>query len=186
MPVEPDAALVERLRAELPEAPGARIRRLEADLGFQLAEDLVTSGRDELYGRVAGDRTAVANVIMNQLAGTGVDPTAVDAAELGRLVEARDRIPRASFAEAIAKVGEPGFSADAYLAQEVVSDSSELEPVVARVLDANPGQVAAYRGGKEGLLGFFVGQVLKELGGNADPRVVSDLVRKRLLSGGSA
>jgi len=165
VPVEPEAELVARLRAELPEAPGARIRRLESELGFELAEDLVTSGRDELFGRVAGDRTAVANVIM---------------IELGRLVEARDRIPRAAFDEAIAKLGDPGFSADAYLAQELVSDSSELEPVVARVLEANPDQVAAYRGGKEGLLGFFVGQVLKETGGSADPRVVSDLVRARL------
>ena len=185
VPVEPDAALVERLRAELPEAPGVRIRRLEVELGFELADGLVTSGRDGLYSRVAGDRKAVANVIMNQLAATGVDPFAVDAAELGRLVEARERIPRAAFDEAIGKAGDPGFSADAYLAQEVVSDTSELEPVVAGVIDANPGQVAAYRGGKEGLLGFFVGQVMKEMSGNADPRVVSELVRVRLNEGGS-
>jgi Asp-tRNA(Asn)/Glu-tRNA(Gln) amidotransferase B subunit len=51
---------------------------------------------------------------------------------------------------------------------------------VARILEANPGQVAAYRGGKEGLLGFFVGQVMKETGGKANARAVSELVRERL------
>ena len=49
-----------------------------------------------------------------------------------------------------------------------------------RILEANPGQVAAYRGGKEGLLGFFVGQVMKETGGKANARVVSELVREKL------
>ena len=53
-------------------------------------------------------------------------------AELAKLVEARDRIPRQSFDEAISKLGEPGFSAAPYLAQEAVSDASELEPIVER------------------------------------------------------
>ena len=48
------------------------------------------------------------------------------------------------------------------------------------ILEENPGQVAAYRGGKEGLLGYFVGQVMKETQGKANPRVVSDLVREKL------
>ena len=75
---------------------------------------------------------------------------------------------------------EPAFSADPYLAQEAVSDTAELEPIVARILEENPGQVAAYRNGKEGLLGFFVGQVMKETQGKANPRVVSELVRAKL------
>jgi aspartyl-tRNA(Asn)/glutamyl-tRNA(Gln) amidotransferase subunit B len=48
------------------------------------------------------------------------------------------------------------------------------------VLESNPGQVAAYRSGKEGLLGFFVGQVMKETQGKADPKVVNDLLREKL------
>ena len=112
--------------------------------------------------------------------GAGVEPGAVAAGELARLVEARERLPRTAFDEAIGKLGEPGFSADPYLAQEAVSDTDELEPIVARVLEANPGQVEAYRGGKEGLLGFFVGQVMKETQGKANARVVSELVRAKL------
>ncbi|MGH3011944.1 MAG: Asp-tRNA(Asn)/Glu-tRNA(Gln) amidotransferase subunit GatB, partial [Gaiellaceae bacterium] len=77
--VEPPAEMVERARAEIGELPGARIRRLEEEVDFDLAYGLVTSGRDELYVRVPGDdRRAVANVLMNQLAAAGVDPAKVD------------------------------------------------------------------------------------------------------------
>src|SRR4029453_17853412 len=86
VPVEPPREMIDRLRAEVPELPGARIRRLEAGIGFALAEGLVARGRDSLYERVAGDRRAVANVIMNQLAGAGVDPGAVDTGELAKPV----------------------------------------------------------------------------------------------------
>jgi Asp-tRNA(Asn)/Glu-tRNA(Gln) amidotransferase B subunit len=48
------------------------------------------------------------------------------------------------------------------------------------VLRANPDQVAAYRGGKEGLLGFFVGRVMKETGGKANPKVVNERLREKL------
>jgi aspartyl-tRNA(Asn)/glutamyl-tRNA(Gln) amidotransferase subunit B len=183
VPLEPPAELVERLREELPELPGARIRRIERELDLDRAVVLVTGGLDGLWQATVAagaDRVGAANVIANQLVGAGVDPAAVPPAALARLVDARDRIPRQAFDEAISKLGEPGFSADHYLAQEAVSDTSELEPVVERILAANPGQVDAYRGGKEGLLGFFVGQVMKETKGKANPRVVNDLVREKL------
>jgi aspartyl-tRNA(Asn)/glutamyl-tRNA(Gln) amidotransferase subunit B len=178
--VEAPAELVERLRAELPELPGARIRRLESEVGFDLAEGLVTSGRDRLYERVSGDRRAVANVIMNQLAGAGVDPDGVDPGELSKLVEARDRIPRARFDEAIARAGQPGFSADPYLGEAAISDAGELDPIIEQILASNPSQVEAYRGGKDGLLGFFVGQVMKATEGKANPKVVNERLREKL------
>jgi aspartyl-tRNA(Asn)/glutamyl-tRNA(Gln) amidotransferase subunit B len=180
VPIEPPAELVERARSELPELPGARIRRLAGELDHATAADLVTSGRDSLYERVPGDRRAVANVLMNQFAAAGVDPGAVDADELGKLIEARSRIPRDRFLEALAKSGDPGFAAEAYLGDGLVADTSELEPIVDRILEANPGQVESYRGGKEGLLGFFVGQVMRETQGKADPKVVNKLLRAKL------
>ena len=61
-----------------------------------------------------------------------------------------------------------------------MSDTDELAPIVDSVLAANPGQVEAFRNGKDGLLGFFVGQVMKETRGTADPRVVNELVRAKL------
>ena len=55
-----------------------------------------------------------------------------------------------------------------------------LEPIVDAILAANPAQVEQYRGGKDGLLGFFVGQVMKETKGEADARAVNELVRAKL------
>jgi aspartyl-tRNA(Asn)/glutamyl-tRNA(Gln) amidotransferase subunit B len=183
VPVEPPSELVERLRAELPELPAERIRRIGDALDHERALVLVTGGLDGLWERTVAagaDGVAAANVIANQLVGAGVDPAVVDSAELSRLVEARERIPRKAFDEAIVRVGERGFSADPYLAQEAVSDTASLEPVVDAILAANPGQVEQYRGGKQGLLGFFVGQVMKETQGTADARAVSELVRAKL------
>jgi aspartyl-tRNA(Asn)/glutamyl-tRNA(Gln) amidotransferase subunit B len=183
VPVEPPAELVERLRAELSEPPAARIARLGAELDLERARVLVPGGLDALYEATVAagaDRVAAANVIANNLVGAGVDPSAVPAVELAQLVEARDRIPRQVLDEAISKSGDAGFAAAPYLAQEAVSDASELDPVIDAIIEANPGQVAAFRGGKEGLLGFFVGQVMKETGGTANPRVVSELVREKL------
>jgi aspartyl-tRNA(Asn)/glutamyl-tRNA(Gln) amidotransferase subunit B len=183
VPVQPPPGLVERLRREIPEPPGARVRRLEAGLDFETATGLVTSGRDRLYQAVVAagaDRRAAANVVMNQLAGAGVDADAVDPDELAKLIEGRETIPRGTFAEAIAASGDPGFSAERYLAEAAVSDVSELDPVIDRILAENEAQVSAYRGGKEGLLGFFVGAVMRETQGKANPKVVNERLREKL------
>ncbi len=183
VPLEPERELVERLRAELPEPPAARIRRIERALDLDRAVVLVTGGLDGLWGATVtagADPVAAANVIANVLVGAGVALETVVPTELARLIGARDRIPRRAFDDAISRIGEPGFSADPYLAEEAVTDTGALEPIVDALIAAHPGQAAAYRGGKLGLLGFFVGQVMKETGGSADARVVSDLVRSRL------
>jgi aspartyl-tRNA(Asn)/glutamyl-tRNA(Gln) amidotransferase subunit B len=183
VPVHPPAEVVERLRGESRELPGARIRRIADTLSFYDADVLVTGGLDPLWAAVVdagADPKEAANVLSNQFVATGIDPGAVEPKELAKLVTARAEIPRATFDEALAKVGDAGFSADPYVAQKAVSAVSELDPIVDRVIAANPGQAAAYRGGKEGLLGFFVGQVMKETGGNADPRVVNERVRAKL------
>jgi aspartyl-tRNA(Asn)/glutamyl-tRNA(Gln) amidotransferase subunit B len=180
VPLEPDRELVEGLRDELPELPSARIRRLEREVGFALAEGLVTSGRDALYSRIPGDRGAVANVVMNELAALGLDAAAINAEELGKVIAHRGEIPRAAFAEALAASASAGFSAERYLAVAAIADASELDPVIDRILGENEQQVAAYRGGKEGLLGFFVGQVMKETGGKANPKVVNERLREKL------
>jgi aspartyl-tRNA(Asn)/glutamyl-tRNA(Gln) amidotransferase subunit B len=183
VPVEPPAELVAQLRAELPESPASRIRRLQDELDAERALVLVTGGLDRLWEATVAagaDGMAAANVIANTLVGAGVDAAAVPAAELAQLVEARDRIPRHTFDEAIGKLGEHGFSAAPYLAQEALSDTAELEPLVDRVLAGHPGQVEAYRSGKHGLLGFFVGQVMKETEGRASPKLVNELLRQKL------
>ena len=61
-----------------------------------------------------------------------------------------------------------------------ISDASELEAIVAAVVAANPAQAEQYRGGKQQVIGFFVGQVMKASGGRANPTVVNDLLRRAL------
>ena len=84
------------------------------------------------------------------------------------------------YTKAIEESTSASFVATTYLQQEALSDESELGPIVERVLEANPQQVETYRGGKEGVLGFLVGQVMKETGGKADPKAVNRLLREKL------
>jgi aspartyl-tRNA(Asn)/glutamyl-tRNA(Gln) amidotransferase subunit B len=180
VPVEPPAELVAAMRAELGELPSARVRRLAQEVGFDLAEGLVASGRDRLFERVPGERRAVANVLMNQFAASGVAPEAVNAEELGKLIEARETIPRAAFAEALAASGNGDFSADRYLGEAAISDAAELDPVIERVLEANETQVQSFKAGKEGVLGYLVGQVMRETQGKANPKIVNERLREKL------
>ena len=76
------------------------------------------------------------------------------------------------------------IEADTYLSQTALGDESELAPIIDAVLAANPDQVETYRGGKEGVLGFLVGQVMRETQGKADPKVVNQLLLEKLRSPG--
>jgi aspartyl-tRNA(Asn)/glutamyl-tRNA(Gln) amidotransferase subunit B len=63
---------------------------------------------------------------------------------------------------------------------EQITDRSALEPIVDALLAAHPDKVEEYRGGRDGLLGFFVGQVMRETSGTANPELVQELVREKL------
>jgi aspartyl-tRNA(Asn)/glutamyl-tRNA(Gln) amidotransferase subunit B len=183
VPVNPPVELVERLRTEIGELPSARIARIARTLSFYDADVLVTGGLDRLWSVVVDegvDPKETANVLANAFIATGVDPDRVDPRELAKLVGARSEIQREAFDEALAHIGDDGFAAEPYLAQRTVSDVSALDPIIDEIVAANSGQVAAYRSGKEGLLGFFVGQVMKATGGKADPRVVNERLRTKL------
>jgi aspartyl-tRNA(Asn)/glutamyl-tRNA(Gln) amidotransferase subunit B len=186
VPLEPAKEVVERLQGELPELPGARVRRFEREYGLSFYDAEVLNGSAALaalYERVAldgVDAKAASNVLMNDFVATGVDPAAVNAVELAKVIAARATIPRETFTRALSESGDPEFRADTYLGDTLVADASELEPLVERILADNPEQVAAYKGGKQGLLGFFVGQVMKETQGRADPKVVNQLLEEKL------
>jgi aspartyl-tRNA(Asn)/glutamyl-tRNA(Gln) amidotransferase subunit B len=186
VPLDPEPELVERLRQELPELPGARIRRFEQEFGLSYYDAEVLNGSAALaalYEQVALDGVdpkAASNVLMNEFSATGVDPATVNGTELGKVIAARATIPREAFMRALAESGDPEFTAETYLGETLMADTSELEPLIDRILGDNPGQVASYKGGKAGLLGFFVGQVMKETQGKADPKVVNELLRQKL------
>jgi aspartyl-tRNA(Asn)/glutamyl-tRNA(Gln) amidotransferase subunit B len=164
------------LRSELPELPAARIRRLEPLVGFALANELVSTGNErkaELLAAEGVEWRASANVAMNR-----GDFLAENAAALAEILKAN--VTREALDDAFAKAAAGSIDAADYLAQAAVGDESELAPIIDAILAANPEQVMTYRGGKEGVLGFFVGQVMKETGGKADPKVVNRLVREKL------
>ena len=61
-----------------------------------------------------------------------------------------------------------------------ITDTSAIEEIVDKVIAANPGQVAEYKSGKDKLIGFFVGQVMKETGGKANPGQVNKILKEKL------
>jgi aspartyl-tRNA(Asn)/glutamyl-tRNA(Gln) amidotransferase subunit B len=183
VPIEPPRELVERLRAELPELPGERIRSLADELGFDAALELVTTGNDWKARRLNDsgmDMQRAATVVMNKLSNV----VALDE-NWGALVEIdknRDRLPRAVSDAAFAQSGTTLIDVEEVLAQASIADPSELEPIVDRILmdRSNVAVKESYRAGKHGTLGFFVGQVMKETKGKADPKLVSELLRRKL------
>jgi aspartyl-tRNA(Asn)/glutamyl-tRNA(Gln) amidotransferase subunit B len=179
VPVEPPAELVERLRGELPELPVARIERLEGELGLALAAELVTTGNEWKAEALAGEgvelKTAAA-IAMNR-----GDFLPENAAALVRIVEAK--VTREALDEAFAAASQGPIDAEDYLSRTAVSDEEALAPVIDSVIAAHPEQVETYRGGKEGVLGFLVGQVMRETQGKADAKVVNQLLREKLRPG---
>ena len=61
-----------------------------------------------------------------------------------------------------------------------ISDDGEIEKIINTVIENNPAQVEGYKNGKDKLFGFFVGQVMKETQGKANPQVVNELLKKKL------
>jgi aspartyl-tRNA(Asn)/glutamyl-tRNA(Gln) amidotransferase subunit B len=176
VPVEPPPELVERLRGELPERPGDRIQGYAEAMGFERAVELVLTGNEEkasLLAEAGLPWPEAAALAMNR-----GEFRPENAGALARIVQAG--VTREALDEAFAAAAEAPIDAERYLNRTAVGDESELGPVIDAVLAANPGQVETYRGGKEGVLGFFVGQVMRETQGKADPKVVNRLLLEKL------
>jgi aspartyl-tRNA(Asn)/glutamyl-tRNA(Gln) amidotransferase subunit B len=176
VPVEPPAELVERLRGEVPERPGDRIRRYVEELGFERAVELVLTGHERkalLLAEAGLPLQEAAVVAMNR-----GDFLPENAAALAQIVKAN--VTREALDEAFAKAAEGQIDPEEYLSQTALGDEDALAPVIEKVIAAHPEQVETYRGGKEGVLGFLVGQVMRETQGKADPKVVNRLLAERL------
>jgi aspartyl-tRNA(Asn)/glutamyl-tRNA(Gln) amidotransferase subunit B len=180
VPVEPPAELVGRLRQQLGDSHLDRIERirdeLAEDTALALAEELVMTGNDAKASALASagvEWQSAAAIAMNRS-----DFLLENAPALAKIVQAN--VTREALDEAFAAAAAGPIETDTYLAQTALGDESELVPIIDAVLAANPEQVETYRGGKEGVLGFLVGQVMKETQGKADPKVVNRLLRERL------
>jgi aspartyl-tRNA(Asn)/glutamyl-tRNA(Gln) amidotransferase subunit B len=187
---------VEQIRSAMPELPDARRKRFmeQYELSFNDAALLV---RDRAladfyeHAAVASNARGAANWLKGELlreldaAGVAADASPISPEELGALVRAVEegRISGKQGKDVLAEMFATGKGAQAVIEEKglaQVSDAGEIEKIVADVLASNPQQVEAYRGGKEALFGFFVGQVLKASKGKANPKVVNELLKEKL------
>jgi len=178
VPVEPPAELVERLRGELPNAlPAARIEALAKELDLDRAIELVTTGRDTRAQALIDEGVSpevAAGTVMNQ-----PEFKLENAPALAEIIKHRDEITPEAFTASFVSSVTSVIVADDYLGQRALGES-KLAPIVDAVIAAHPEQVETYRGGKEGVLGFLVGQVMRETQGKADPKIVNRLLAERL------
>ncbi len=196
-PLEPSDAWVGEIRSTLPELPRARRDRYATELGLkpEVARVLVADRAwTDLFERtiaIGVDAKAAANWITQDLAGLlnkhGVAPedspvTAEHLAELIGLV-ADDTVSGAGAKQALEDAVQTGDGIAGIverLGLKQVSDAGALGPIVDAVLAEHADVVEEFRGGKETVIGFLVGQVMKRSGGSANPKLAQELLRERL------
>ena len=197
VPIMASREFVEEIRANMPELPHARAQRYMGDFGLSVYNaEVITSSRelaDYFEETVAhhDDAKAVSNWIMGELLGylnaTGqeLSECRVTPEELAALLgiiksgKVSQNIGKDVFNE-MCGTGSKAADIVATKGLTQISDQSELESLADRVIDANPAQVEQYRAGKPQVLGFFVGQMMKETKGRANPRVVNEILKKKL------
>ena len=200
LPLVLEQGWVDALAAALPELPDAKKQRLMAQYGLSAYDAGVLVAEQataDFYERLAAGRDAklAANwmlgdffAALNRTGRTIADPP-VTAGQLGALLDLiadatiNGRIAKEVF-EAMVETGEdPAAIIDARGLRQV-TDTGAIDAAVAAVLAANADKVAEYRGGKEKLFGFFVGQVMKAMAGKGNPALVNDVLRRHLAGGG--
>ncbi len=198
LPVEISAEEIARIKASLPEYPLERKARFERDYHLNAYDaEILTSDRalsdyyEEAVAAYAGEPKTVANWMMNELLrllndrGLRVSELRLrpeNLAEIISLVET-GKINAATGKSLVPKVEDTGIAPGQIVEKEglgLVSDIGALEAAVEAVLKANPKEVSEYQAGKEALIGFFVGQVMRGMGGKADPKTVRELLLKAL------
>jgi len=198
LPVVIDEAFINQVREDMPELPAQKKERYtqewqltDADAAL-ISSDLGLATYFEACVATCNDPILSANWVRGDLLGNlnrddlAIEDAPVTAEALGQTIL---RIKDGTISGKIAKTVFTALwegkasTADEYIEAEglvQVSDSGELEPVIEKIIADNPNQVEQYRNGKTKLLGFFVGQVMKETGGKANPQQVNELVRARL------
>ncbi len=194
------APLLERVRPQVPELPHEKRARFERDYGCSAYDAGVLASEKELAAyyetAVAADPAVpakkIANWVINDLlgllkdseAGIGACPVKPEAlTALVAIVEA-GKISNNQAKEVFAEMfGTGGSAAEIVQAKgfEQVSDTGALEAMVDQILAANPDKVAEVRNGNEKAMNWFTGQAMKASQGKANPKIVTEIVRKKVL-----
>lgn len=197
MPLIAATDFIDEVRAEMPELPEARSRRYMQDLDLPAynAEVLTTSHKLADYFEAVlehyGDAQTVSNWLMGELlgylnaSGQQISECRVKPESLAELLTLVDEgkvsanVGKEVFAEMCESGASPGEIIEAGGLTQI-SDQSELEAHIEQAIADNPKQVEQYLGGKEQIIGFFVGQVMKATRGQANPKLVNELLKKKL------
>ena len=198
LPLEIGQSLIEEVRSELPELPDAKKARFMEAYGLKAYDaGVLTATREmaDFYEAVVaasgGDPKLAANWVMGEFSGAlnadGVEiaDAPVNAEALaGLLRRIEDKTISGKIAKDVFEAMWAGEGdADAIIESKglkQITDASEIEPIIDEVMENNPKQLEQYRGGKDKLFGFFVGQVMKATRGKANPQKVNELLKKKL------
>ncbi|MDR0780955.1 MAG: Asp-tRNA(Asn)/Glu-tRNA(Gln) amidotransferase subunit GatB [Pseudomonadales bacterium] len=197
LPVVIDDAYIAAVRATLPELPDVKAARLQSQYGLSvydanvLASERATAAYFEEVAQTARDAKLAANWVMvdlqavlNKNALTIAQSPVSAAALAGLILRIKDNTLSSKIAKTVfeAMVAGEG-NADAIIAAKgltQVTDTHAIEQLIDTVLANNPTQVAQYRAGQEKVFTFFIGQVMKESKGKANPAQVNDLLKAKL------
>ena len=188
---------IEQVREALPELPDQRIKRFvdQYSLSFSEASQLVSERSLADYYedtvKASANARAAANWIRSELLrelelkGLSAADSPVPPAELGALIKLIDegKISGKQGKDVLVEMFKTGKGALAIIEEQglvQVSDTGEIDTLIDEVMAANLDQVANYRAGKEALIGFFVGQVIKASHGKANPKLVNERLRAKL------
>ena len=199
MPLVLTDADLARIKQSLPELPEARRARFVESLNLTeydaalIVSDPELAGYFETTASICADGKLAANWILGELSAAlnrfelSVGQAPVAPEQLGALIA---RIQDGTISGKIAKTlfdalweSDPGASVDQIIAErglQQMDDADELDRIVNDIVAANPKQVEQFRAGKEKVLGFFVGQVMKATQGKANPATVNELLRAKL------
>ncbi|PCI70646.1 MAG: Asp-tRNA(Asn)/Glu-tRNA(Gln) amidotransferase GatCAB subunit B [Piscirickettsiaceae bacterium] len=198
LPVEITEALLDEMRKELPELPAAKNARFQEQ--YALSEydaDLLTAQREladyfeETVSHSGGEAKLAANWIMGDLSaglnqhGLGISSSPVDAKRLGGLIKniADQTISGKIAKKVFEKLWDSEATANDIIEKEglrQISDTGALEKIIDQLMADNAEQVAQFRAGKTKVLGFFVGSIMKQTQGKANPQQVNKLLQEKL------
>jgi len=201
--VEVTDELIALVKQDFPEMPAVRAARFVAELGLPeydasiLTEDRAIADYYEdvvaMLNGQEGAAKAASNFVMTEVLrvlndrSIAIDDFPVTPSRLAGLIRLRldGKVSSTGAQEIFEQLLVTDDEAEHIAAAEnllQVSDESALEPVVEEVLRSNPDKVKAYRSGKEGLIGFFIGQVMRSFEGSPDPQLVRSMLLERILS----
>ncbi|MBI4654556.1 MAG: Asp-tRNA(Asn)/Glu-tRNA(Gln) amidotransferase subunit GatB [Nitrospirae bacterium] len=199
VPVEVDGSWIAEIKAQLVELPDSRQQRFIKQYGLpEYDADLLTSERAvaewfEGAVKLGGDPKTVSNWMMGelmrllneenkQIEECGLKP--VQFVGLLKLIDKgtiSGKIAKAVFEE----MYKTGKNPDTIVKEKgliQITDEADIEKVINEVLEKNPKEVERFRAGEEKLMGFFVGQIMKATKGKANPKIVNELLKKKLLT----